>query len=845
MRTFRKALCLVLAMLFVLGLCTVGASAAFNDAEKINADYANAIDTLTGLGIINGYPDGSFKPTQNVTRAEAAKMIAVMMLGENGVDKMPAGTGNFTDVESSAKWAKQAISFCASKGIIKGRGDGTFDPNGLVTGSELATMLLRAVGYGVMGEFEGKGWDVNAVTAALSEGIFEDAQTEDFSAPATREEAALYIFNAMFTNRVGYDVDLNYYTDLTGKTNFAGDTWQVDEVVVQIAKNQATGADYTVAVDGTNYKLETGLDLIAHEVKILYRDLAKQDADKNYYYVAYGCEDVSTVIPAAGTKATLFKQLVLANAANKASTSVELWENYADALTTETVDISAWQGVNKMGFLPGTVILGEDGKYLAVMTEAYTVDKVAAIDSDFNTVELKYNAAGATEYKLSDAYEGIKAGDLVTVKIYGELYKIEPTTTAEADIFEFSGTDAAHYSFNNGKFKSGAYTDPAEDLFVYAGGKSTGVSKLIKKPAAPTDITIGAKVKFYLDSNGQYFALEKLADGKSAGRVFLVRAFSTTSGGGKDEFGDPIATKTEYKVQVVTEEGEKAVYTLSTTTTDTSNYDALVDSSDNTIKGVYDLIELSGGKYRLSDERDATLGEAKKISGKTSYVEDTAGKKVYITSDTVVWYVDGDGSKLKVTKNSKLVEGKPYYMAYDFNGNATTLWICDKAPAAETVTSSYMFIGDKTQKGAQDVNGTKYNYYTVYIDGVKQEKTLIKNTGAVAVGFFTYKVTGDIYEITATTNTAVTLASGDIHDGKFFKTADGKDISGVKVVKLIPAAKDTTADGKNTLKLASIEDLEGLLDEGYEFEAWYIVAGKAPNTYPNGVIYVTDVTATP
>ena len=79
----------------------------------------------------------------------------------------------------------------------------------------------------------------------------------------------------------------------------------------------------------------------------------------------------------------------------------------------------------------------------------------------------------------------------------------------------------------------------------------------------------------------------------------------------------------------------------------------------------------------------------------------------------------------------------------------------------------------------------------------------------------------------------------------FFKTADGKDISGVKVVKLIPAAKDTTADGKNTLKLASIEDLEGLLDEGYEFEAWYIVGGKAPNTYPNGVIYVTDVTATP
>jgi len=150
MRTVKKSLCLVLALIFVLGLCTIGSNAGFakyTDMDKVN--YEEAVEVLTGLGVIEGYPDGSFEPTASVTRAEAAAMIARMMLGREKADKLPIGEVKFTDVPET-NWAAKYIAFCANKGIIVGMGDGTFHPSENVTGTQMATMLLRALGYGVM-----------------------------------------------------------------------------------------------------------------------------------------------------------------------------------------------------------------------------------------------------------------------------------------------------------------------------------------------------------------------------------------------------------------------------------------------------------------------------------------------------------------------------------------------------------------------------------------------------------------------------------------------------------------------------------------------------------------------
>ncbi len=334
-----KSLCLVLALVFVLGLCTVGSNAAFadySDLDKVTAEYGDAVEILSGLLIIDGYPDGTFGPEKNVTRAEAAAMIARMMLGREAADKLPVGEVKFSDVAEDS-WAAKYIAFCANKGIIVGMGNGTFCPNDNITGTQMAAMLLRALGYDAMGEYQGKGWDINAVADALYYGVFNDSKVVDFNQPATREEMALYIWNTMWINLVGYDVDLNYYKEkerlsdgkIIGIT-FADDAFDLKELSYDsktnagtyvVLANQATGDKYTVVgrymywnplydEDGkfvryrnqgwrAEYYLDyaTDLDWIGHEVTVFIEDNELTDEKEHLdYYKCYLIKDESETI---------------------------------------------------------------------------------------------------------------------------------------------------------------------------------------------------------------------------------------------------------------------------------------------------------------------------------------------------------------------------------------------------------------------------------------------------------------------------------------------------------------------------------------------------------------------
>ena len=63
----------------MLSVMVVGAGAAFSDQSKIK--NTEAVDMCVALNIIGGYPDGSYKPEGNITRAEFAKMICVLLNG--------------------------------------------------------------------------------------------------------------------------------------------------------------------------------------------------------------------------------------------------------------------------------------------------------------------------------------------------------------------------------------------------------------------------------------------------------------------------------------------------------------------------------------------------------------------------------------------------------------------------------------------------------------------------------------------------------------------------------------------------------------------------------------------
>ena len=84
----------------------VSASAVKAD-EKINEDYAEAVAVLNGMGVFKGYEDGSFKPENNITRAEVATIIYRIYTGDvakNDKSGLYASYNKFTDM-AGAGWA--------------------------------------------------------------------------------------------------------------------------------------------------------------------------------------------------------------------------------------------------------------------------------------------------------------------------------------------------------------------------------------------------------------------------------------------------------------------------------------------------------------------------------------------------------------------------------------------------------------------------------------------------------------------------------------------------------------------------------------------------------------------
>ena len=81
MRNLKRALSLVLALVMVVGLMVVGAGAAsYNDlTDKDEIVNEDAVSMLVSLGVIEGKPDGSYAPQENVDRAQMAKMLSVIM----------------------------------------------------------------------------------------------------------------------------------------------------------------------------------------------------------------------------------------------------------------------------------------------------------------------------------------------------------------------------------------------------------------------------------------------------------------------------------------------------------------------------------------------------------------------------------------------------------------------------------------------------------------------------------------------------------------------------------------------------------------------------------------------
>ena len=434
----------------MLSVMVVGAGAAFSDQSKIK--NTEAVDACTALNIIGGYPDGSFKPEGNITRAEVTKMICVALNGGKNPAVSTNTTPTFSDVRNNANaaWAEGYIESCAAQGIVSGVGGGKFAPNGNVTGVQMAKMLLVSLGYKADIEgFTGNAWATNVNVRAAQKGLYKGLESMDTNAALTRDNAAQMIWNALKAYEVEYvtnlvaDKDGKLSTQITvqdkiGSNNRTKITLLIDKYDADITKNAGTlvavkednKGTYTITIDGQDApftKVEKDYsDLLGQKVDLLV------NKDKEVFGV-YANEDSSVVatgyvgalekdgsktdkIKLNGTSYKLEGDLYTQSAsaivwtANNTSTSAK---KSLYALVNELGDNTANPNSMKKNVAASSIKLIDNNGDGKIDTAVYTPVKVGKVTSVSKSSVTINNGINTVKFEDADVYSGIAKDDYV------------------------------------------------------------------------------------------------------------------------------------------------------------------------------------------------------------------------------------------------------------------------------------------------------------------------------------------------------------------------------------------------------------------------------------------------
>ena len=472
----------------MLSVMVVGAGAAFSDQSKIK--NTEAVDACTALNIIGGYPDGSFKPEGNITRAEVTKMICVALNGGKEPNLATNATPTFSDVRTNANsaWAEKYIESCYAQGIVSGVGGGKFAPAGNVTGTQLAKMLLVSLGYKSENEgFTGNAWATNVNTIASAKGLYEGLEKLDVSAALTRDSAARMIWNALQAYEVEYKTTLvtdskgQLTSQITVQDKVVGstndkitllrdkyDAWmnvgtlvKVDGKDLTIAMNSADRAASDLVKDANNNDL-TSLDftklgtdysaLMGQKVKIIFKNGKTNDV-----LGVYATEDntvYSTVMNAVEKDGSKIK---FDGKSYSAESTIKVYVNGTRIAASSSNDakgdftVADFDDVTTeaASLLNGSrVVYGDASKKVTrAVANRISADEVKFIDSDDNdkidtaiittvdVVKATYVSsteivAGSKTYKFEDENisKDIKKDDYVAIRkdLYGDCLSIVP-----------------------------------------------------------------------------------------------------------------------------------------------------------------------------------------------------------------------------------------------------------------------------------------------------------------------------------------------------------------------------------------------------------------------------------
>ena len=471
----KKFLSLVLALVMTMSLVTVSAGAKdFTDSTKIQ--YAEAVDVMSAVKVIDGYTEGDFRPSTTLTRGAAAKIICNLILGPTTASALVADAAPYSDVPTNHTFAGY-IAYCQKEGIISGYADGTFKPANSLTGYAFMKMLLGALGYKAEQEgYTGPNWSIQVAKRAMNIGL-KDGLIGDFNGvkAVNREEACLYAFNALQATMVEYEknstvtvgnitikdtsdakemtcvkgsgndgnIDLDgkvqfaekYFTDLKledGSDDFGrpANTWKVKKDEVGTFANRGDlVATYT--------KKATKADIYSAVGKTVYDDLTdtKDPATLTVWF-----DGVKTVVKTADVDSYIEKNN---SGKSNGTANGDLTEVYVDDdnnVTIVTIRTYVFQAAADYDSKKEQINLTTDStKYDTDITlddRTVSLDDYAVIkdlkEDDYVLVTAVVNKAGKYEIK------SVEKAETKTAEVTG--YKYQDSVTAGSDTYKYSAT---------------------------------------------------------------------------------------------------------------------------------------------------------------------------------------------------------------------------------------------------------------------------------------------------------------------------------------------------------------------------------------------------------------------
>jgi len=182
-------------------------SVYYSDVE--NSLYKNEIIEIADLGVITGYPDKTYRPYSQISRAELAVLMSRFLSVDHYI-KAAKAAASFSDV-SATHWAAREIKYFADEEVFAGYGDGTFRPEEFVTYDQMLKILVAAMGYGDDAENKGGfplGYRMSAAELGITKGITDSEKQQ-----LNRGVAAKLLYNALDAVMANGDVPKDLFSE--------------------------------------------------------------------------------------------------------------------------------------------------------------------------------------------------------------------------------------------------------------------------------------------------------------------------------------------------------------------------------------------------------------------------------------------------------------------------------------------------------------------------------------------------------------------------------------------------------------------------------------------------------